>query len=358
MRKTIKLKYVDCPFLGLPDNANMIIDQNNIFTTRAIEKNYHIEWSDNPDYIICATLGFDFSKYNCVKIALLTENIYPNFNAYDYAIGLVNNFEHNSRFFLLPSCIMRECWRGYYDNVFTRPAFSYDDLAAKKGFCAWVVSNGTYINPIRDKFFYKYSEYKRVDSGGGHLNNVGGRIADKQAFLNQYKFSLARENSKDYTCEKLWQAFASHTIPVYWGNPEIGKEYNTKAFVNFYDYGSVEKTLKRVIEIDNNDDLFMQMMHEPAYINPKTYDQHMKELEDFFIKIFETPIEDSKRDITFRSYELVEAYGRKQYYQKNKRKEIVKQFLIKLYHPFRNCSVLYKLRDKIFKKLKTDIWWG
>ena len=76
----------------------------------------------------------------------------------------------------------------------------------------------------RDELFEYLSQYKLVDSGGRHKNNIGGSIDDKFLFQQQYKFSIAYENSSTpgYTTEKIIQALAAGTSePIYWGNPEI-----------------------------------------------------------------------------------------------------------------------------------------
>lgn len=48
------------------------------------------------------------------------------------------------------------------------------------------------------------SQYKLVDSGGRHRNNVGGLVKDKYEFDLSYKFSIAFENSsyQEYLTEK------------------------------------------------------------------------------------------------------------------------------------------------------------
>jgi hypothetical protein len=206
-----------------------------IALTRAIRKNYDIEWSDNPDFILCGHLGYDFAKYDCVKIACIHECIYPNLNAYDYAI-LFSTDVYGNRIFHGKACITNLLFKNSYDNNFNRDKFSYEDLLLIKGGGAQVVSNGM-ANPIRDEFFYKFSEYKQVASGGMHLNNVGGRVSNEHEFLKKYKFSFALEPAQNYMPgEKLLQSFGAHTIPIFFGHPEVCKEYSTKAFVNFYDY--------------------------------------------------------------------------------------------------------------------------
>jgi hypothetical protein len=190
--------------------------------------------------------------------------------------------------------------------------------------------------------FYKLSQYKKVDSGGRHLNNIGGRVEDKFEFINKYKFSICFENFKGARSEKLFEAFGANTIPIYWGDSEIADEYNSKAFVNFYDYGCIEKVIERVIEIDNDDELYLQIMREPAFLRQKTYEEYFDDLTEFFVNIFETPIEEAKRDPKLLCYELIEYYGRKKYYLMGKwQKRRVK--ILHLFNPLKNIPPFKQL---------------
>ena len=57
-------------------------------------------------------------------------------------------------------------------------------IIKKKKFCCFVVSNSKASKRI--DFFHKLSKYKCVDSGGGILNNVGGRVENKLDFIGDY----------------------------------------------------------------------------------------------------------------------------------------------------------------------------
>ena len=80
------------------------------------------------------------------------------------------------------------------------------ELEIKKDFCSITVSNDD-RNPIFKLLFERLSEYKKVDSGGKWMNNMGGRVKDKLAFDRTHKFSIVCENSASpgYTTEKIVQ---------------------------------------------------------------------------------------------------------------------------------------------------------
>lgn len=106
-------------------------------------------------------------------------------------------------------------------------------------------------------------------------------------FQQQYKFSIAFENtsSKGYTTEKLIEAKAAGTIPIYWGNPEIAKEFNTKSFINCHEYENFDEVIEVIKKIDNDDELYLKYLNEPFSL--EGFDLEKKELSDFLYNIIE-----------------------------------------------------------------------
>lgn len=109
-------------------------------------------------------------------------------------------------------------------------------------FCAFVVTNPT--NPVRNQAFLDLSTYKHVDSAGRLYNNVGSSIYAglgggggekmKYEFLKDYRFCLTYENASrpGYTTEKILHAKAAGCVPIYWGDPKVGRDFNEKGFIN------------------------------------------------------------------------------------------------------------------------------
>ena len=64
---------------------------------------------------------------------------------------------------------------------------------------------------------------------------AGRHIATKEEGLIPYLFHIAIENSKinNYFSEKLLDCFATSTIPIYWGCPNIGEFFNTDGMIIF-----------------------------------------------------------------------------------------------------------------------------
>ena len=113
---------------------------------------------------------------------------------------------------------------------------------------------------VRDRFFELLSKYKRVDSAGRWLNNIGGTVSDKLKFIASYKFSIAFENGSHpgYTTEKIFEPMLVDSLPIYWGNPLVNLDFNPRSFVNYYDHNSLDALVDWVIELDRNDDLYCQ----------------------------------------------------------------------------------------------------
>jgi glycosyltransferase involved in cell wall biosynthesis len=149
----------------------------------------------------------------------------------------------------------------------------------------------------RVEFFHRLCQYKKVDSAGGALNNIGGKIPDgfwsKQEFLRPYKFNIAFENAATpgYTTEKIVEAMHARCLPVYWGNPRIAEEFNPKSFLNYFDFPSEEALIDKIIELDQDDAKYLEYVRQPYFHHDQPNEFFSRErLLNQFEKIFTTPI--------------------------------------------------------------------
>lgn len=249
-KKKIKIQFTDFWDVFNP-NDNFIMD--------ALKEHFEVEISDEPDFVFCSIFGRKHLKYDCAKIYYTGENISPDFNLVDYGLGFPE-IDFYDRYLRLPHYVLYEkaCKMGM-----SKPTQS-DEYYTKREFCNYVISNAVSCDE-RGIMIDKLNSYKSVASGGRYNNNVGGPVADKLEFAKGYKFSLAFENSgsRGYTTEKIMEAFASETVPIYWGNPDIAKEFNPKAFVNCHDFESFDEALEYVKKIDQDDELYLEMVKSP-----------------------------------------------------------------------------------------------
>jgi len=255
MKQTIKINFADF-WTHLNKTKNYFFN--------LLSEKYTVEISYNPDFLIYSCYGTEHLKYNCLKVFYNGENERINWNACDFAFGM-DYIPNNPRYYRLPNWIL-------YDkpgNLILPGPDAETILASKTGFCNMLVSNKHAKKRI--DFFHKLSKYKKVDSGGRVLNNIGKPVSDKLSFIKNYKFTLAFENSSypGYTTEKLFEPMLVNSIPIYWGNPKVGLDFNTKSFLNSFDYKNEDAFINKIIELDNNDNLYLKMLQEPWFIDNK-----------------------------------------------------------------------------------------
>lgn len=298
--KTIKVKFVDM-WTGF--------DREHSFLYKALlHSGYPIELSDEPDYLICSVFGHEAlkSQYDdCIKIVRISECMAPDFALYDYAIGM-ECLQFGDRYLKFPSLFLDgSSDQMILQEVLNKGIHLQDDLAQKTEFCSFVYSNSATADPTRKQLFQALCRYKKVNSGGRFLNNIGmpDGVPNKLEFQRKHKFVIASENTSHpgYLTEKLLDAFAAHAVPIYWGDPLVKETFNEKAFICAQDYPTMEALVERVREVDENDELYAQMLAEPAFLNSEANSlESWQETLDAFIKaILDQPKESAFRRIRY-----------------------------------------------------------
>lgn len=273
MRKKIKIQFSDW---------GKDLNPKEHFIYKVLAENYEIELSEKPDFLFYSCYGYDFKKYeNCVKIYLTNECLVPNFNECDYACGF-DFLTFGDRYMRLPMIFLE-----MENNEFGSAREAGADLARRK-FCNFIYSNSFSGEgaALRQDFAKQLMLYKHIDCPGKVLNNMkdaiaprfGDWIKGKLEFVHNYKFTIAFENcrSSGYTTEKLLHPLMAHSVPIYWGNPEVVKDFNPKAFINCNDYGSLDEVIEKVIELDNDEEQYLQMLREPPMQSDYKFDKYQK----------------------------------------------------------------------------------
>ena len=322
----LKVKFVD---FSDPSTRN---------TTMAILKEEfgEVQECDDPDFLFYSVFGQEHLKYDCVRIFWTGENIQPDFNVCDYAVGF-SYMTYEDRYKRIP---LYYFFTPDYEKARKKHLITEKEIANKTQFCNFIYSNGN-ASPEREEFFELLSNYKKVDSGGRYRNNIGGPVEDKYEFQKNYKFSIAFENSSTsgYTTEKILQAFSACTIPIYWGNPNVGKDFNEKAFINCHNYKSFEEVVEVVRKIDEDDELFRQYLHEPIGTEEQFPEDGFKAYGDFVIEICrQVPKDAMRRNNVF--------WGEK-YQQRMKR-------LAKLEKIYKRFKKVYSILKKPITKRKRE----
>jgi hypothetical protein len=264
--------------VNFSDFWNDFDKEDNLFINLIREK-YDVEISDEPNILFYSALSKNFLKYNCIRIFYTGENIRPNYSECDFSISF--DFDtYNNRNYRFPVFLFTP--PKYYikpENFDVEKVFK-----TKTKFCSFIVSNPNCEE--RKIFFEKLSKYKKVDSGGDFLNNIGYKVKNKSDLLINYKFNIAFENSSypGYTTEKIIEPIMNNNcIPIYWGNPYIEKDFNTKSFINVHDYNSFDEAIEKIIELDKDDDLYKEMLSQPFLHNNEIKEEFSYEKLKYFL---------------------------------------------------------------------------
>jgi hypothetical protein len=174
------------------------------------------------DFLICdvnPNQTVDISKYPKIPKLLIVgenlaywygngniehENIRKQISKYNYAFITNKNINvPNTKIVYMPFAMQA------YDLESTIENRKSPLLLKKEKFCSFCVKNASSWQGFvyRDQFFHKLSEYKKVDSLGPHLNNVGGPVPREgfEEYMSKYKFAIYFENSSapGYITEKI-----------------------------------------------------------------------------------------------------------------------------------------------------------
>jgi len=284
--KRIKIDF--CDFWGG-------FDKKDNYFYNLLKEDYEIEISANPDILFFSLFGRTSTQRSCKKVFYTGENIPPplkglenpflNGVSCDYSFSF--DYMDDERNYRLPHYLLYD---GYYDLANDK---AIEESLAKRKFCNFVVSNGSCEQ--RNRLFERLSKYKKIDSGGRYANNIGYPVPDKRKFQSEYKFSIAFENNayrpqhSGYTTEKIMEPMTVDSMPIYWGNPDIDREFNTQSFVNFYDFDSEDEMIDYIIELDKDDCLYLEKLRMPWLSDGEIPISNRKEnIKSFLKKIIET----------------------------------------------------------------------
>lgn len=265
-----------------------------------LKNHYEVVICEDADYLI---IGSNAPNHHIPtgkdRVTLFSpgEAIFPDFNLYDYAIG----FDHLA----FGDRYLRHLFFPYSMQRGVDAADITDPLNRK--FCNFIYRNSL-AHPARDQFFHLLSKnYRNVESLGSHLRNTEVDIEPRNGNWYQgsidakskYKFSIAFENAyhSGYTTEKITSSFQARTIPIYWGNPDVGKDLNPESFINCHDFSCAEAVVEEVHRLDTDNEAYLEMLNAPTgrVMEPDFFDEQRKELEQFLCHIFSQDLEKACR---------------------------------------------------------------
>ena len=256
------------------------------FFVNMLKSDFNIEvTNDQPDFLMCSWPGNSHLNYSCPKIFYSGENRAPDFETYQWC--MTHDFNSDPRHYRLPIYLL---FGDAYKLLEPKPPV--EQLWNRK-FCRVMFGKRApaSVSP-REEYFHRLCAYKQVDSFGTHFNNMGRQVPIERnvELTREYKFALAFENhsAPGWTTEKIFFPMLANSIPIYWGNPEIGREFNTRSFVNCHEYPNFDAVIARIKELDQNEEEYAKVIAEPWYTNSQVNEFVNREnILRFFHRIFD-----------------------------------------------------------------------
>ncbi|SDE03724.1 Glycosyltransferase family 10 (fucosyltransferase) C-term [Mucilaginibacter pineti] len=252
VKKVIKIKFQNGLSFG--------IGVREVFS--CVSDYYEFLDSDDPDFIIFGPYGNDLPPKSdrYVRIGYYCENIAPDFSLCEWAFGMPleeevrhPNYKKIQWHNLDPAELLKN--NPDIDRI----------ISTKTRFCNFLYGHKV---PYREAFFRALSKYKKVDAPGRSMNNMpsidnlfqGDIWERKRQFLAPYKFTISFENNSypGYQTEKLYDAMLEWSIPIYCGDPYITDLFNPDSFINGFDilnadYGVLTRALEKTTQMDFKD---------------------------------------------------------------------------------------------------------
>ena len=313
--KTIKINFVGF-WVSFKKDDNLF--------TKILSRKFKVEISENPDFIICSNRGsaFDYIKYDCTRIIFMGENMSPDFTVFDYCIGF-DDIKFGDRYFRLPFAFYFDNAKPWIPEVLTYEK-AKEICERKKYFCNFIYGHQS-SHGMREKLFETLNEYKRVESPGSFLNNINSdkkrcSWAEKNEYLKASKFTIACDSITypGFVTEKIVQPFMQHSIPVYFGNPNIDDYFNKDSFIWCKSESDINSVLKEIEYLDSNNEAYIDMLMQCPLNDINLIDKMYDELEIFLFNIFDQAPEKAIRRVRYYCAARHETFL-KEYYKKHKR---------------------------------------
>jgi hypothetical protein len=285
--------------------------QDNIWIWILSQRHEVILDNTNPNLVI--SMGFDRIGENSLLIYHSNEPFFPDVKHLDndkyvflsnFFLDIPNHFRFPSYYMYIIEFIRTGVIKNF-DFFNEKDRF----IPEKTEFCSFVSKS---LHGKRGRFYQKLNEYKPVHTNiYNHFsipydNNQFNSSIPKINFIKKYKFNIAFENNwrGNYPCweganvingelqdmgglisEKLIEPLISGTIPIYWGNEIVSKEFNSNTFLNYHDFKTENDLIDKIIELDNNEELYN------SYFKEKISNENNFLTLDYVLDIFDKIVE-------------------------------------------------------------------
>ncbi len=244
------------------------------------------------DYLIGDTFDDSLFHFDGVRILYTGENHKIDLNTFDYC--LTHEYREDTRCHRFPYwlCYLlgKDDLRKYLMG--DRPLVTPEQLQEEQTeFCAFICKNGK--GKLRNALVRNLNKVRKVNCAGPFMNNVGfllPRVPEaKLEYQRKHCFSMAYENEcgPGYQTEKIIDAFVSGSIPIYWGNKDVAKEFNPAAFVHARDFRNQGELIDYLIKLADDPVRRAEMINARILQDQDVFTKCDNELEAFFAGIFE-----------------------------------------------------------------------
>ena len=221
--------------------------------------------NEKPDILFYSIFGNSHIHHKAGRKVFFSGEPYGQRENADFNITFDTNSYTNTR---LP------LWLCYFSNSLLDESKKRKNntnvIPNREKFCSFVATGPGLANN-RQVFVEKLSKYKQVDCGGSFLNNIGYNVplglncSGKIEHNNNYKFAMAFESTvyPGYVTEKICDVFKSNCIPIYWGHPDVVKDFNPSSFINANDFTNFDDLVEYIIKVDTDEQLYKSFFKSP-----------------------------------------------------------------------------------------------
>jgi len=245
--KSLKVNFFDNN-ISHAESYNDSLEKGRENTYIKYEKNRYIDY-DGITIFTDNFLAYSNKITSKYKVAWIMEPFAINNKPYNYILENFNNFDliltHNKK-------VIENCKNAIFvpaDGIFLDKDSIFKENIKNKNI-SHIYSNKKFLegHKFRHLISRELKDQFEIDLYGSGCNNF---IQKKSDGLKNYRFSIVVENNieENYFTEKIIDCFATKTVPIYNGAPNISDYFNEKSIIKF---NNIEE-LKEIVENINED---------------------------------------------------------------------------------------------------------
>ena len=120
----------------------------------------------------------------------------------------------------------------------------------KKNEISFIMSNKMQApgHKLRHSIWNVYGDSNEINGFTFNKHRTPPRVESKNILFNNAKYHITVENTKreNWITEKIIDCFATKTIPIYYGCPNVGEFFNEKGILSFNDMDELDKILNTI----------------------------------------------------------------------------------------------------------------